>query len=133
MRASAVLSGYGAAKAGLNALVRSIAVEFGASNVRANAIAPAVVRTGFSQDLWRHPERERALVARIPAKRLADPEDIVGTAILLASPAGSYISGQVLVVDGGWTISQVHSSSPSRIPRRGGARVAGGGVMSINT
>ena len=105
MRASAVLSGYGAAKAGLNALVRSIAVEFGASNVRANAIAPAVVRTGFSQDLWRHPERERALVARIPAKRLADPEDIVGTAILLASPAGSYISGQVLVVDGGWTIS----------------------------
>jgi dehydrogenase/reductase SDR family member 4 len=105
MRASPLLGGYGAAKAALNGLVRSIAFEWGASNVRANAIAPSVVRTGFSKDLWGDPMREKAIISRIPAKRIAEPDDIVGAAILLASPAGSYISGQVLLIDGGRSIT----------------------------
>jgi dehydrogenase/reductase SDR family member 4 len=104
-RASPLLGGYGAAKAALNGLVRSIAVEWGASNVRANAIAPSVVRTDFSKDLWGDPTREKAIISRIPAKRIAEADDIVGAAILLASPAGSYISGQVLLVDGGRSIT----------------------------
>jgi dehydrogenase/reductase SDR family member 4 len=104
-RASPLLGGYGAAKAALNGLVRSIAVEWGASNVRANAIAPSVVRTDFSKDLWGDPTREKAIISRIPAKRIADADDIVGAAILLASPAGSYVSGQVLLVDGGRSIT----------------------------
>jgi NAD(P)-dependent dehydrogenase (short-subunit alcohol dehydrogenase family) len=105
MRANPVLGGYGAAKAALNGVIRSIAVEWGASNIRANALAPSVVRTGFSKDLWSDPDREKALLAKIPANRIADAEDMVGVAILLASPAGSYISGQVLLVDGARSVA----------------------------
>jgi dehydrogenase/reductase SDR family member 4 len=105
MRANPILGGYGAAKAALNGIVRSIAVEWGASNVRANAIAPSVVRTGFSKDLLSDPEREKIVISKIPAKRIAEADDIVGAAILLASPAGAYISGQVLVIDGGRSIT----------------------------
>jgi dehydrogenase/reductase SDR family member 4 len=105
MRAAPLLGGYGAAKAALNGIVRSIAVEWGASNVRANAIAPSVVRTGFSKDLWSDPEREKRIISKIPAKRIAEADDIVGAAILLASPAGAYISGQVLLIDGGRSIT----------------------------
>jgi dehydrogenase/reductase SDR family protein 4 len=105
MRANPILGGYGAAKAALNGIVRSIAVEWGASNVRANAIAPSIVRTGFSMPLWGDPERENTIISRIPTKRIAEPDDIVGAAILLASPAGSYISGQVLLIDGGRSIT----------------------------
>ena len=105
MRAAPLLGGYGAAKAALNGMVRSIAVEWGASHVRANAIAPSVVRTGFSKDLWSDPEREKRIIAKIPAKRIAEADDIVGAAILLASPAGAYISGQVLLIDGGRSIT----------------------------
>jgi dehydrogenase/reductase SDR family protein 4 len=105
VRANPILGGYGAAKAALNGIVRSIAVEWGASNVRANAIAPSVVRTGFSKDLWSDPEREKIVISKIPAKRIAEADDIVGAAILLASPAGAYISGQVLVIDGGRSIT----------------------------
>src|SRR6266851_4537119 len=78
----------------------SIAVEWGASNVRANAIAPSMVRTAFSKDFWGDPEREKVRMARTPAGRIAEAEEVVGAAILLASPAGAYISGQVLLVDG---------------------------------
>jgi dehydrogenase/reductase SDR family protein 4 len=105
MRAAPLLGGYGAAKAALNGIVRSIAVEWGASNVRANAIAPSVVRTRFSKDLWSDPEREKRIISQIPAKRIAEADDIVGAAILLASPAGAYISGQVLLIDGGHSIT----------------------------
>jgi NAD(P)-dependent dehydrogenase (short-subunit alcohol dehydrogenase family) len=105
VQANPILGGYGVAKAALNGLVRSIAAEWGKFNVRANAIAPSVVRTGFSKDLWSDPEREKVILAKIPLKRIADAEDIVGSAILLASPAGSYISGQVLLIDGARSIA----------------------------
>jgi NAD(P)-dependent dehydrogenase (short-subunit alcohol dehydrogenase family) len=104
-RPSTILGGYGAAKAALNGIVRSIAVEWGASNVRANAIAPSFVRTAFSKDFWGDPEKEKALVARTPAGRIAEAEEVVGAAILLASPAGAYISGQVLLIDGARSVT----------------------------
>ncbi|MFP3558131.1 SDR family oxidoreductase [Paraburkholderia sp. SIMBA_049] len=103
--ANPILGGYGATKAALNSLVRSIAAEFGPSNIRANALAPSVVRTNFSKGLWSDPSREKAVLAKIPLGRLADPADIVGPAILLASPAGSYISGQVLLIDGARSVA----------------------------
>ena len=104
-RASTSLGGYGAAKAALNGIVRSIAVEWGASNVRANAIAPSFVRTAFSKDFWADPEREKTATARTPAGRIAEAEEVVGAAILLASPAGAYISGQVLLIDGARSVT----------------------------
>lgn len=105
MRANPILGGYAVAKAALNAIVRNIAVEYGASNVRANALAPSVVRSGFSQNLWGDPEIEKMMLAKIPARRIADVEDMVGPAVLLASPAGAYISGQVLLIDGARSVA----------------------------
>jgi dehydrogenase/reductase SDR family protein 4 len=105
MRANPMLAGYGASKTALNGIIRSVATEWGAFNIRANALAPSVVRTNFSKEIWSDPEREKWMLAKIPARRIADPEDIVGAAILLASPAGSYISGQVLLIDGARSIT----------------------------
>jgi NAD(P)-dependent dehydrogenase (short-subunit alcohol dehydrogenase family) len=95
---------YGAAKAALNGVVRSIAAEWGQWNIRANALAPSMVRTAFSQIVMNTPDAERAVAAKSPSNRIAEPDDIVGAAILLASPAGSYISGQTLLIDGGRSI-----------------------------
>jgi dehydrogenase/reductase SDR family member 4 len=103
-RANPALAGYGAAKAALNSLVRNIAVEMGEFNVRANAMSPSIVRTGFSKDIWSDSGREQALLATIPARRIASVDDVVGAAVLLASPAGSYISGQTLLIDGGRSV-----------------------------
>jgi NAD(P)-dependent dehydrogenase (short-subunit alcohol dehydrogenase family) len=104
IRANPVLGLYGAAKAALNGIVRGIGSEWGAHNVRANAIAPSVVRTPFSAPLWDTPEMERKFAAKSPANRIADADDIVGAAILLSSPAGAYINGQTLLIDGGRSI-----------------------------
>lgn len=104
IRSNPMLGAYGAGKAALNSLIRNIAIEWGAHNVRANAIAPAVVRTAFSKSLWADAETEAKFAAKSPANRIAEPADIVGTAILLASPAGAYINGQTIVIDGGRSI-----------------------------
>lgn len=104
-RASPGLTGYGASKAAVNSYVRSIAAEFGQYNIRANAIAPSIVRTPFSEEIWGDENRNKIMTDKVPLKRLAEPEDIVGPSILLASPAGSYISGQVILIDGGRSIT----------------------------
>lgn len=104
-RASPGLATYGVTKAALNSYVRSVAAEFGPSNIRANALAPAFVRTEFAREIWNDDKRAQKMIDRVPVKRLADPVDLVGPAILLASPAGSYISGQVILVDGGRSIA----------------------------
>ncbi|MEU2623083.1 SDR family oxidoreductase [Streptomyces sp. NPDC007157] len=104
VRASTRLAAYGAAKAALNSFVRNIAAEWGDRGVRANAVAPGTVRTRFSQALWSDPERERAAGANTALGRIAEPEDIVGAVLLFASEAGSYISGQTLLVDAGRSI-----------------------------
>jgi hypothetical protein len=80
--------------------------------VPTNAIAPSFVRTAFSKDFWGDPERERALIARTPGGRIAEAEELVGAAILLASPAGAYISGQALLIDGARSVTRASAEGP---------------------
>ncbi len=95
-------SHYTAAKAGLVGLVKSLAVEFGAYGITANAVAPGVIRTPQSLDPVNSlgPEGVDALAARIPAGRVGTPEDIAYVFQFLASAEASYVNGQLLVVDG---------------------------------
>ena len=99
--ASPGLAAYGAAKAGVIALTRTLAVEAAPLGVRVNCLAPGWVRTELTRRMWSDPETSRALVAQIPLGRWADVEELAGPLLLLASDAGSYITGATLVVDGG--------------------------------
>ena len=72
--------------------------------MRVNAIAPGVVRTDFARVLWEDPEAEARLARSRPIGRIAEPDDIAGVAVFLASPASAYVTGQTIVVDGGMTI-----------------------------
>ena len=99
--ASPGLAAYGAAKAGVISLTRTLAVEAAPHGVRVNCLAPGWVRTELTRRMWSDPETSRALVAQIPMGRWADVEELAGPLLLLASDAGSYITGTTLVVDGG--------------------------------
>ena len=101
LTASPGLAAYGAAKAGVVALTRTLAVEAAPQGVRVNCLAPGWVRTELTRRMWSDPETSRALVAQIPMGRWADVEELAGPLLLLASDAGSYITGATLVVDGG--------------------------------
>lgn len=92
-------SAYAAAKAGVLGLTKSVARELAPYGVTANAIAPGTVRTRFVDDFT--PEQLENLRQRMPLGRIAEPEDLVGTLLLLASDAGGYITGQCITVDGG--------------------------------
>ena len=96
---------YAISKAADFQLARNLAVEWGRSNIRVNCIAPGLVRTDFARALWEDPDRLREAIATYPLGRIGEPEDLAGAALLLAAPAGRFITGQVLVVDGGATIS----------------------------
>ena len=98
---SATLGLYGISKAADIALVRNLAVEWGPQNVRANAIAPGLVRTDFARALWEDPVRYKKTTRDAPLGRIGEPDEIAGAAIYLASNAGSFTSGQTLVIDGG--------------------------------
>jgi NAD(P)-dependent dehydrogenase (short-subunit alcohol dehydrogenase family) len=99
--ASPGLAAYGAAKAGVISLTRTLAVEAAPHGVRVNCLAPGWVRTELTRRMWEDPETSRALVAQVPLGRWADVEELDGPLLLLASDAGSYITGATLVVDGG--------------------------------
>lgn len=105
LRGSTVLGAYGISKAADMQLARSLAVEWGAHNIRVNAIAPGLVKTDFARALWENKETLAQALKQSPLGTIADPVDIAGAAILLASPAGRFITGQTLVVDGGVTIA----------------------------
>ncbi len=105
LRASEGIGAYGAAKAALMQLARSLACEWGKHNVRVNAIAPGLIKTDFARALWDDEELARRRIAETPLRRLGEPGDVAGAAVLLASPAGNFITGQTLVVDGGVTIA----------------------------
>jgi len=94
---------YGAAKAGIVAMTRSMACEWAARGIRVNAVAPGFVTTALVQKLEREGSIDRArLESRIPMGRLAHPEEIAETILFLCSSAASYVTGAVLSVDGGW-------------------------------
>jgi NAD(P)-dependent dehydrogenase (short-subunit alcohol dehydrogenase family) len=105
LKGSSVLGTYGLSKAADMALAKNLAVEWGPRNVRVNCIAPGLVRTDFAKALWENPEIYKQTVERYPLRRIGEPDEIAGTAIFLASRAGSFVTGQTIVVDGGATIT----------------------------
>lgn len=104
-RGSENLGIYGISKAADFQLTRNLAVEWGLHNIRANCIAPGLVRTDFARALWEDPERLAAREATTPLRRIGEPVDIAGAAVFLAAPAGAWLTGQVITVDGGVTIA----------------------------
>lgn len=96
---------YGISKAGLVQLARNLAVEYGPYNIRVNAISPGLIDTPFSESLLLQKEFIEKRLQLTPLRRIGTPEEIAGVALLLASKAGAFITGQNIVVDGGTTIS----------------------------
>jgi NAD(P)-dependent dehydrogenase (short-subunit alcohol dehydrogenase family) len=107
LRGSASLGLYAISKAADMQLARNVAVEWGPRNVRANCIAPGLVRTDFARALWEDPVRYRKTTRDNPLQRIGEPDEIAGAAVFLASPAGSFVTGHTLVVDGGTTAGVV--------------------------
>jgi NAD(P)-dependent dehydrogenase (short-subunit alcohol dehydrogenase family) len=104
-RGSPVLGAYNISKAADFQLARNLAVEFGPDNVRVNCIAPGLIRTDFARALWEDEANANRARAGIPLARLGEPEDVAGAAVYLAAPAGRFVSGQTIVVDGGALIT----------------------------
>jgi gluconate 5-dehydrogenase len=92
---------YTAAKGGIKNLTRSMAVEWAASGIQANAIGPGYMLTDMNQALVSNPDFNAWLMSRIPSKRWGRPDELVGAAVFLASSASDYVNGQIIYVDGG--------------------------------
>jgi dehydrogenase/reductase SDR family member 4 len=104
IKANTVIGAYGMSKAADHHLVRNLAAEWGPKNVRVNAIAPGLVKTEFARALWEDDKRRSEREQLTPLRRLGEPRDIGGVAVFLASEAAAFITGQVIVADGGVTI-----------------------------
>lgn len=98
---SPLLTFYGAAKAGVINLTKSLAIEWGESGVRVNAIAPGWVKTELNRALWSDPQTAEGMIRPVPLKRLGEVDDVTGAAIYLASDASAYVTGHTMVIDGG--------------------------------
>jgi NAD(P)-dependent dehydrogenase (short-subunit alcohol dehydrogenase family) len=96
------ISVYGPAKAGLSQLTRVMALEWAQDGIRANAIAPGYMDTPLAEPIWADPDISRWIFNRVPMKRPGHPSELVGMCQLLASAAGSFITGQTFIVDGGF-------------------------------
>jgi NAD(P)-dependent dehydrogenase (short-subunit alcohol dehydrogenase family) len=105
LRGSPVIGAYNVSKAADFQLARNLAVEFGPRNVRVNCIAPGLIKTDFAKALWENPQTLKMATATTPMQRIGEPDEIAGAAVFLASQAGSFMTGQIMVVDGGSTIS----------------------------
>ena len=101
LKGSPDLGAYAMSKVAGHQLARNLAVEYGPHGIRVNAIAPGLIRTDFAKALWTDPERLEAVSSRLPLRRIGDPAEVAGAALFLASPAASYVTGQVLNVCGG--------------------------------
>ncbi len=100
-RGSSVLGAYAISKAADLQLARNLAVEYGPHNIRANCIAPGLVKTDFARALWDTPEAEKRSSSGTPLRRLGEPDDIAGAAVFLAAKSGAWMTGQCVTVDGG--------------------------------
>jgi NAD(P)-dependent dehydrogenase (short-subunit alcohol dehydrogenase family) len=98
---SDTLGFYNMTKAAEQSLARSIAYEWGEKNIRANCIAPGLVRTDFARTLWEDEALLKRRTSTMALKRIGEADEIAGTAVYLASPAGAFVTGQTIVVDGG--------------------------------
>jgi NAD(P)-dependent dehydrogenase (short-subunit alcohol dehydrogenase family) len=102
------VAAYGASKAAVAALTKSLAIEWGPRGVNVNAIAPGVFRTPLNQALLDGSPRGQEFLVRTPMKRFGKVEELAGAAVFLASEAASFVNGEVLVVDGGFLASGVN-------------------------
>lgn len=109
-------SAYAAAKAGVEMLTKNGALEFAAAGIRVNAILPGLVQTPLTRRHFDNPEAHAAFVERIPLGRAAQPEEMAGPALFLASDDASYVSGASLLVDGAWAVSGYPDMRPFRGP-----------------
>lgn len=105
LRGNKAIGLYGLTKAALAQLARNLAVEWGPRGVRANAIAPGLIRSPLATALLDDDAFMQRHLAATPLRRVGEPHEVAGAAVLLASPAGAFITGQTLVVDGGTLIS----------------------------
>ncbi len=103
LRGNTVIGTYGVSKAAEAALARNLAVEWGPKGIRVNAIAPGLIKTDFAKTLLEDPVRVKRAEEKTPLRRIGDPVDIAGLAVFLSTPASAYITGQVIVADGGET------------------------------
>jgi len=94
---------YGSTKGAIAQLTKSLAVEWGAHNIAVNAIAPGWIATDFTRDVLAKPDVHARIIDRTPLKRIGTPDDLVGLAVFLASPASSFITGQIICCDGGYS------------------------------
>jgi NAD(P)-dependent dehydrogenase (short-subunit alcohol dehydrogenase family) len=94
---------YGSTKGALAQLTKALAVEWGASNICVNAIAPGWIATDFTRTVLAQPGFKERIEARTPLRRIGVPEDLVGLAVFLASPASSFLTGQLICLDGGYS------------------------------
>lgn len=104
LRGNKAIGLYGVSKAAQAELVRSLAVEWGPRNVRVNAISPGMIRTELARPLLDDPQVMSRRLALTPLRRVGEPDEIAGVAVMLAAAAGAFITGQNLVVDGGTLI-----------------------------
>jgi NAD(P)-dependent dehydrogenase (short-subunit alcohol dehydrogenase family) len=105
LRGSPVIGAYNISKAADFQLARNLAVEYGPHNIRVNCIAPGLIKTDFARALWEDQETLDRYNSTTPLRRIGQPDEIAGVAVMLASKAGSFITGQGIVVDGGVTIA----------------------------
>ena len=103
MTGSTTIGAYNISKAADFQLARNLAAEFGVDNVRVNCIAPGLIKTDFARALWEDPKNLELVTATAPLKRIGLPEEVAGAAVFLAAPAGNFVTGQSIVVDGGVT------------------------------
>jgi NAD(P)-dependent dehydrogenase (short-subunit alcohol dehydrogenase family) len=104
LHGSSVIGAYNISKAADMQLARNLAVEWGPDNIRVNCIAPGLIRTDFARALHENPVLKAKVEGETPLRRIGEPDDIGGIAVLLASAAGQYITGQTIVADGGMMI-----------------------------
>jgi NAD(P)-dependent dehydrogenase (short-subunit alcohol dehydrogenase family) len=107
IKGTRLLGAYGLSKAADSALARNLAVEWGRKNIRVNALAPGIIKTDFAKALYENPETEKFVTKQYPIGRLGVVDDVAGVAVMLASRAGSFITGQTIVIDGGTTIGGI--------------------------
>jgi NAD(P)-dependent dehydrogenase (short-subunit alcohol dehydrogenase family) len=102
---SNTLGAYGISKAADMQLARNLAVEWGPQNVRANCIAPGLIKTDFARALWENPDIAKKATKGYALRRIGEPDEIAGAAVFLAAAAGQFMTGQTMVIDGGGMVN----------------------------